>query len=514
MAQHNPAKHYGLNKVRRSLLHFASGRAMAGLLNLAALILVIKVLSVPEFALYSSLHALVLVLALITSLGVGTTLLRMIPELRAQDKNSQMYRLMLAGMALRSALFAGGAGLCLLFVASIGQVLTVPGVEEFLALYLLVGLTRTAVVLLAGMMESLLWQKQVQYTLAIGAGVKFFGLLWLMFAGAVSLRQLIYLELIVEALMFAGLALSGIGCWVSDRQIEDDNSTNAIPWLRYIKFSGLAYLQNLTSVLSGSGANRLFVAALFQTELVALYGVIDRLMEYIRRYEPTRLLLGMIRPVLNAHFQGRNSFTDMASIADALIRGNIVLLFVPLIALVFWLEPLMLGLGRAEYAVSWQLFAAFFFIAIITTLHTLLDLLVKLVERAQIYAVANVLLSGSLLLAIGLAPTFGLWAIVIANIIGQTLAIGVVIVGLWRAEYKVLVNWRRMIMTVVLGFVAIGVGLVLKSNGLHTLWAGLVGVIVYLVMMFASRPIDRKDIGQITSVLRRGDKQSELVPVR
>lgn len=500
----SPNKHYGRGAILRSLGHFLIGRAGAGAATLAVLLLSIRYLTTPEFAAYASLHALVLVLGLVTSLGINPLLLRMLPELRTANNNRAVYRLLTVGTLARVLCYGVGAAICLAVLPAIASWLKLTHFEPLLALYLLVGLLRVNGTFLANALESLLWQKQAQYSLALGALLKLALVAYSIWQQEFDLTRFVYIELCADGAMVLLLLVSGWRRWQQDTERHLGDASVLTKQLgRYGQFSVWAYAQNLTSVMAGSAPNRLFVATFFASEATALYGVLDRLTDYVRRYEPTRLLLGIIRPAFNARYREDTQFDGLAKQASMLIRLNLTLLGLPLAMLVYWSQPLLAILDNPSYSHATWLLVGMYALVIIGSLNTLIDVLVKLVERAAIYTISNLLLSASLLLAIPLIEHLGLWSIVLANAVGLTLAM-VVILGYMRsAAYSINLRPRLLAKLVLVIILAIGAGQ-LAWLALGSAWAaGAVTGITYLALLLVFAPICNEERSDIQGWLKK-----------
>ena len=467
------------------------------------LLLSIRYLSTAEFAAYASLHALVLVLGLITSVGINPLLLRMLPELRAANNNRAVYRLLTLGTSARALCYGIGAAICLAVLPFISNWLKLTSFQELLPLYLLVGLLRVNGTFLANALESLLWQREAQYSLALGALLKLALVAASIWQGQFDLVRFVSIELAADGFMVLLLLLGGWRRWRNDPERGlGDASVLSTQLVRYRQFSIWSYAQNLTSVMAGSAPNRLFIATFFASEATALYGVLDRLTDYVRRYEPTRLLLGIIRPAFNARYREEAQFDGLAGQASMLIRLNLTLLGLPLAVLVFWASPLLALLDNPSYSNATWLLVAMYALVILGSLNTLIDILVKLVERAAIFTLSNILLSASLLLAIPLIEPLGLWSIIVANGIGLSVAILVILTYMGRAGYRISLQPALLAKLALLVLLALVAGqLAWLALGSHWI-AGVATGICYLGLLPVLAPIRKAELGELRGWIR------------
>ena len=93
--------HYGWNSIRNSLAHFLLGKTFRMVLSVASFLILVRLLSVPEYAAYISFNAVIIAVSTVTSGGVQKVLFRYLPELRATGNNIAAYRLLLGGMLVR-----------------------------------------------------------------------------------------------------------------------------------------------------------------------------------------------------------------------------------------------------------------------------------------------------------------------------------------------------------------------------------------------------------------------------
>ena len=228
--------------------------------------------------------------------------------------------------------------------------------------------------------------------MAFGALAKLVWLLGASWLAQIDLGQLIAAELFGDGLCFSILIIVAVRRWRTDQERErGDRTVLSRERARMWRFAGWSYAQNLTSVLSGTAPNRLLVASQFAVDSVALYGVLDRLTHYVRRYEPTRLLIGVIRPVINARYRSREDYAPLARQAGVMIRANLLLLSVPFVVMPFWGGDLLALVTREEYRSGGALLCLMYGLIVVTTINTLVDVLVKLVEEARIYTISNTL---------------------------------------------------------------------------------------------------------------------------
>lgn len=497
-----PSRHYGSAAIRRSFMHFVLGKGVAAVATLAVLFVLVRRLEVTEFAAYTSLHALALIIGLVSSLGIPQLLHRFLPELRTADNSVAMYRLLLAGIAARAVAYAALCGLLLPLLEQLAGLFKLEDWLPMLPWYFAVGFCRVNATFVAQALESLLWQRDAQYSLAATGITKLAGTLYCLSVDALTLENFIWVELLSELAAIVMLAAFVAVRWARDEQraegsaaiLRDDRP-------RYLRFAFWCYLQNLTSIFYGSAPNRLFVAYFMSPQFIAVFGVIDRLIDFARRYEPLRMFVGLIRPVLLSRFSQHGNFGKLAHLANLVLLANYMILLAPLALLIVSGETILGWITDARYGDINSLVIAFYVVLMYTSLNNLIDILVKAVEHNRVYMVTNLLLSGSLLLAVPLVDALGLWSIALANLTGLSLSLALVRRYLRARGFDYRLEWRHMLTLAAVFGGAVLAGLALRAAGLQDWMAGSVTLAVYAIALLRFLPLDAGERGMLREIL-------------
>lgn len=505
MEEHNGnwRRHYGLDAVRRNLLPFILGRGLSAVSTLIVLLLAIKFLTVSEFAAYTVLHAFVFMVGVLSTFGINALLLRYLPHFRSQSNNRAMYRLLLGGVAGRAATYAFFALALLAGADLVAGLLNLDGFVWALRWYLLVGFLRINSTFLVRALEALLWQRAAQYSAAVAALFKLIVVAAAIWSGTLDLRTFIVVELAAESIGLTLLISSAVLQWHRD----SDRSTGDAGVLRenrrrLMRFAAWSYSQSLTSILNGSAANRLIVAHFLATEASAVFGVIDRLIDYLRRYGPTISFLGFIRPLFNARYRQKTDFGALVQFADLIFRLNAVVLLVPFVAFAISGERLFDLITGGKYHDIALLFLGFYLVALLATVTALIDILVKAVEETQILTLTNIVLSVSILTAIPLFPRFGLWALVVANALGNVASFTIIFTYLRRKDLKVSPNWFEFGVAAFYAAVSIIIGRLAAGWSIPPLVAAGVGCVAFVGMILMWPPFLSQEQARLKELLR------------
>lgn len=488
--------HYGLARFRDSLFHFVFGKAFSAIASLIIVVTIIRQLEVAEYAVYATLHALVMFLRLLTSFGVNSSVLRFLPDLRVVGNSKATYAFLLGGIGLRAALYV--APVLLLYFLGAGWLSNLLSLGEWqwlLAWYLVVGFFRITATFTAGALESLLWQKQAQYSIAVATLLRLVGVFYLLSIGQFDLWTLVVLELVTETISLLLLITSGLSKWRVDPSRDDGNYQKLIDDAgRYANFSLWAYLYNLTTVLHGSAPNRLIVSAFLGTASTALFGAIDRLIQFVKQYEPVKLLLGLVRPVFNANFRSQSDFPKIMSMADGLFRLNFVVLMLPLLPCAVAGHYIFDIVSAGKYSAASSFFLGFYFVLVLGSFMMVLELIVKALELTKIFVLSNLAQSGSVLVALPFLPTVGLWALVAANVLGYLIAIGIVVRFLAKKKFPIRIRWPLIAFVAAAAAIAIVAGWLAKQFGLHEIPAIALAYLFYAVVLASRLPFTAEEL--------------------
>lgn len=481
--------------VRDSLFHFLFGKAFSAISTLVVVITVIRELQISEYAIYATLTALVIFLRLLTSFGVNSALLRFLPDLRVVGNNRSTYALLAIGLLLRAIFYIIPAALLLIWAGdAIASLLKLGEWNWILGTYLVVGFFRIMALFTAAALESLLWQKQSQYSIAAATLLRLIGVFYLIASDDLTLQTLVMLELFTEALALLFLIVGGLAKWRSDPQRHEGSlATLRQDAGRYTRFSAWAYLFNLTTVTHGSAPNRLIVSHMLGTTTTALFGAIDRLIQFAKQYEPVKLLLGLVRPVFNAQYRSREDYPKIMSMGDGMFRLNLVVLMLPLLPIAIAGEYIFSIITAGKYADASSLFLGFYLILILGSFMMVLELLVKAVEHTRIFVVSNLVLSASALIAWPFLTTHGLWALIYAISAGHVIAILIVVKYLDFHDFPVSIRWGQVAKICIAAGLAILFGCGVGLLGLHELVGVALAYILYLGCVLKWMPFSSEE---------------------
>lgn len=426
---------YGQERVKRGFFHFMIGKGVSSVAGFLATVLVIRALTIDAFAAYSVLTAFVALLTAISGLGLAHVLLRYVPELYALHYKTALRQLISNALLIRTVALLVTTLVAYLLEDKLMPVIGLEGQARAFNVFLLVVLLRSSTHVLSQVLESTLHQSLAQLAFTVGSVIRLTGMAYLLQLGQVSLLDVIWVEVISDSASFF------IGCFgvvqmvrhsaggnsagsANERQVPADD----LHWLhdnlrQMARFALAGYVQHLAIMPYGGPTNRLVGGHMLGAGALANFGFAQSLYEYVARYLPAQLLVGLIRPIVVARYCERRDFSVAAKLCGQVLQINILLIGAGLSLLAAGGAEALAWMSAGKYgAEAALLLAMLLFVLLLETQRQQLELLVQTVEQYKELIASNVLLACSVFIAILLIPAWGAIAFPIANFIGLVVA--------------------------------------------------------------------------------------------
>lgn len=474
---------YSKGHIKKGLMHFLLGKVLSSIGGIIYLLLLVRELEVAEFAAYSVLSAFVELFTALTGFGLTHILLRYAPELHVQKLDLSLQKLLAATIGLRAVSLLASLGIAYAFGIAIAGFFELSNWIWAYELFLIVVFLRATRNMIFQAMESLLQQKLAQRALVIITYLKLIALASLLLGGQVSLRLVIYLEIVSELI---GLVLMAYwqASWltqVSKGAVENGN------WLsenvrRMAGYGAIGYVQHLAIMLYGSSPNRLVASRYLPVAEVASFGFAQSLIDMVRRYLPAQLLAGFVRPIFIAHYTQHGDFGALVKIANLILKANFIILALMSVPMLVSGPELFSVLTKGKYSnLAAVLFTGMLGVLALESQRYMLDLLLQTVERNAIQVLTNLMLSLSILLSLWLIPEFGAVAVVIANALGLMVTNVIIILYLRSCGLHYAIMLMPLIKLVLALMFSLLVGMMLKT----VLAPWLLPLVVFGVMLGA-----------------------------
>ena len=477
---------YGGERFKRGLWHFGLGKVVSAISGFFAMVLVVRLLSITEFAQYSVLISLVEIFTAFSALGLSHALLRYVPELYAKHYKVALREFVLNAFLIRTGALLLIVGICYLWAKPLAASIGIGNFVLGLKLYLYVVLLRTTTHFLSQVLESTLHQGYTQLAFTLSAVMRLVGMLYLSQTGNAGLIEVIWVEIWSDLLglviILAGL-VHVIWRVIADTETPLDDKH----WLKnnlqqIIHLAKTGYAQHIIGLPFGSNTNRLAGGYLFNNQMMASFGFAQSFYEYIKRYLPAQLLVGLIRPIVVARFSEKKDFSAAAATCQHVVLINMAIISAIFILLAVGGVPILQWISAGKYGVDalWVL-VTLMLVLVLETHRLILEMLVQTVERYAILIPSNFILALSILPAILLFRYLGALGFPLMN------ALALLFCNAWvkrklALEGYILKHDMRAIMQLLgLIFILSVVGLTLNTLKLHWVLSTIVVQLLFIV---------------------------------
>ncbi|HUX30269.1 MAG TPA: oligosaccharide flippase family protein [Thiobacillus sp.] len=508
---------YGRERIRRGGVHFLLGKGLSSIAGFAVLVLLVRYLSVAEFATYSVLQAFVEVFTALTGFGLTHAALRYIPELYAQHENRVFRGFVVAAFGLRLVVLTLATLLAYLMGAGLAGLFGLDAWVGVFQAYLLVVWLRVNGNFLFQILESTLHQGLGQTAFVLTTLTKLGGIGWLVYEGSIDIERVIWVEAAAEVLGL-GVLLLGVLRVLRAAPIGQ-GMLGLMGWWavharRVTRYGFAGYLQHLAILPYGSAPSRLVAGRFLEVVSLAAFGFAQSFADMLRRYLPAQLLGGLIRPVLVARFSMNRDFDAVTGMLALVFRINTVSLGAVAAVLLAHGPAIVAGVSGGKYGAeaSWLLLALVG-VLVLESRRFLIDLAIQAVERNGLLVTGNLVLAASLVPAILLMPTFGPLAIPVAA------ALGLVISNTWITHRLAgegfsypfgYVDFGRVLLSMALAAL---VGYALQDR-LGWIFGLIMVSIAYVVLLGVTGAIRREDWHKLRQLKRPAITGETAVPMR
>jgi O-antigen/teichoic acid export membrane protein len=423
-------------------MHLLLGKARTSIAGVGTMLLLVRELSLPDFAAYSILFGLVELVSAVTGMGLIHVLTRYVPEAHAAHRHGVTRRLVLTLTFTRFAILAVAL---LALYQSADKIAPMIGLDSFewaLQAYLVVVLVRVCATTLFITLESLLHQGVAQTGMSTMTIVRFLALLGFVFYGQLDLHIVIMIEVATDLL---GAAIMLIGLLrVLPRGGEEspggskNESGNERGWIRnnaarMAKFGGKGYAQHILLVPFGGSTDRLLSGARLNTTQVAMFGFAQQIVDLMDRYLPAQMFVGVIRPVLTARYSEGKGFGELVKVCNAIFKLNLFLIGGAAVGVAAGGRPFIDALTNGkEFPNIVPLILLMCLMVSLYTWRHILDMVTHTVEHNELLIVAHAIMNISVIPGFLMMPYYGVFALPISHVVGVALGCGALLFGLSR----------------------------------------------------------------------------------
>jgi O-antigen/teichoic acid export membrane protein len=455
---------YSAPAVRRGARAFFEGRLLAGAIGFVLALLLVRVMSVEDYAVYVTLVGLQVITIEIGSFGIEQVISRYVPDGRLRARSSEFARFVWYLLAARmAALGLTVAILGILTPWTIEWLNAGDSTAAFFWMYAYI-LTFAAFTHLAHTLDSLMAQQSVKLGMmaewipkAVILGT------WVSVGPTIGAAEAIAVHAATCACGALVLAVHLQG-WLRQHTLTAV-AESSVAWPEdtrvVVRFALQNWLASLAITPTSVWSLRLVAAYFLTTPATAAYGFFQTLTSVLQRYLPVQFLLGMVEPLLTGRYLATGRFDQLNDMCSVMVKLNLLLLLPATLGAAVVGEgvvTVLTGGKYAEYVWVWPwMLLALAFESHVWMLRTVANAVGQ--TRALILAsfVALACLGGMVaLLALGVG--IPMWVMLVGALLMSFVRNLCVVVSLRRAGFDYRLRWQGVAVLGTLALVAVGVG--------------------------------------------------------
>jgi O-antigen/teichoic acid export membrane protein len=495
--------------MRASLYFFAIGKVFSGLIGVAWLLTLVRVLEVSSYGGYVVLIALLEIVLLVSNAGVYPFAQRYITEARLPHNLALLPGLVWRSLAYRVATLMLAYAILTAFGQPIAKLVGQPLLAPVLAVYSLVIVFEGAARYLELVFESLLEQGRAQVCALMRNGARL-AVVLLLWTGrdALGLAEVVRVEAFTSGLglLFAvGVMAQGLR---NHQRLAAPQTRLAESFSlhRLLPFALPLFVAQCLTQLYSPDAIKLIVSRVLGVAEAAAFGFAHALSYVLLRYLPATLLIGLIRPMLVARRALGGSDQQLITVGNLILKVNLFLLL-PLAALfaVAGREFSSLASG-GKYAAAGPILFLMTLLLVLNGTHVVLSMLATALEDRRAVLLGTVVSMPGIFVGLWLAPVLGVTAMVLGLWLSELLWCGFTLWLLKKSGFVFRIDmpaWLKLFVAAAASAaIAAGLSTMLEFKGnFHLIASGAAIAVVYLSLCVLLSPLAAAERAILTRLL-------------
>lgn len=394
-------------------------KAQGAVLSYLTTLVLLHALKVEDYGLYSVLFIGVIAnLSLLMRFGIANVLTRFVPEYFAKSDFRVINRLFFASNVVQALAGVIIVGVAWIFAPQIAALIKHPESENVVRIFA-VG---TAAFLLTDNFRTLFGgvfqQRVIMLVSLIYAGVRL-AVLYVAVHTAHPLQGVVLAESAMFILLLV-LYYASYRVYVRRRLTQDHEPERPLPWRRFVRYSGLYYLNEVGLTLINQATDLFIISGLVGEFAVGMYGLANRILQLAVSVLPNKVFGDVIEPLFfseygesrkhEAHF-GFNLFLKLTLLASLPIGIWISLMGRPLVIQLFDPQYAMQSADPRDGTAALILAVSGFILPMIA-LRMPLGLILQNAERPDLLLIAKLTGVLKIILGLWLVGSYGVMAMV------------------------------------------------------------------------------------------------------
>ena len=380
--------YYSAGRVRRSLMHFLLGRGITAVASIIVPILLVRELSVTDYAGYTAFSGLLMAVLTLSNGGLDRVIFRYFPQLRVSDAEQELRVFCWRLVALRSVLLVAClAGLWTVY-PFLASRLSLPPNEVLLPAFAIYSAMFGISTHLSRSLQALLLQREA----TIGLAIEWIGKLavlvaWLMVFNRIGLVQVLWIQAVCIGLG-AGFMLWRLRVHLS-RRVDATSAGGVLDYLQVLRLGWHNYMRTLTAFHTSVEAQRLACAYFLPGLPTATFGFASAVTAILSRHLPAKLLLGLIEPTIMARYSEARDFERVTHLVSIVLKVNLFILIPATVWVVLSGRPLVELITGGKYGQSVWLFGGLMLVLMVNSHYQILQLITNAIEKSNLLFYSN-----------------------------------------------------------------------------------------------------------------------------
>ena len=494
------ARPYHLSRLRRALVYFVTGRLAQAAARAILILVLVRLLSLPDYGAYMLLVGLAEMQLQVASFGILPVGRRYLPQMLTSLPAGKLYcfvttligaqLLVLSVIVL--ALWSAWVVVTPWFGFSAHQAYVA---KPAVLLFMLVPAFRFC----SELLEALLEQAKSQTARAFMPTGRVLGIGALVALGLdVNLHTIIMVDVIVTATC---LVLAWTFLQASLRKLHAADGRGDIPVREMLRFAWHMAAVDLMGATAAPGAIRLALANTLGVVGSGLFAFLQSLEHLVLRYLPSVLLSGLVRPMLISRAFQTGGMAVLRDGSSLLFKTNLLIVALGTIVVAVAGDTLVAWASGGKFTGAGLTLMLIFLALAFKAQRSVIEMIMQITGHTSILR-ATALVSPLSLLAVWLFADQGINVAVSIIVVGSVISNSIAAQVLSRVVDGYVIDWRGLGAIYVLAALAVLTG-ALAAEAVPPLAAAGLAVAVYAGSILIVRPFRVEEMHLVEQVLGR-----------
>lgn len=463
------------------------------------LLVLVRVLSAPEFGVYMliiGLSEMMLVAASFGTLQIGR---RYLPLMISSLPAGRLFRFVSALIAIQLAVLGVFSGALWLSWPAVAPMFGLgPGqghsLHPAILLFLLVPAVKFSCELLDALLEQ--GKSRLIWSLTIYGRICGIGLL-LALGPTVRLHEILIVDVIV---LGACAVLAYLLLHRSLLALHNRGGTGEIPLREIVRFAGHMGPVDLMGAATSPGAIRLALANSLGVVESGLFAFLQSLQNLVGRYLPGTLLRGIVMPVLLTRAFSPGGRAVVEAGASLLIKGNLMIVAAGTVLIALCGDPLVALLSGGKFPEAGTTLLLMYLALAVMAQRGIIEMVMQITGQASTLR-ATAIISPLALAAVWALADHGLNVAILVIIAASALANGITTLILVRVSGGFRLEWRGQVEIVASAVAGVGLGVALESGGAGLAVSTAAALLAFAALLFVLRPFTRGEFAMVEKAM-------------